>query len=402
MENKGDFMKYIVFRCLLVVLLFTIMLSTLSCSRENSRESQLDSNEIKNTEDSKEGIGRDKVYWKFPTGGKILSSPIIVDNVVYFGCSDGNLYAVNKDTGNEIWRYTLGADICCQPAILDHKLFICGEEIYVAVDAKTGKELWRQDQSLDVTYTRRLDQWDYHDSSPIIDKEVVYYGSRSGNIFGFDVNSGMLVWKFAASEKSAVRTTPIIDNGVLYYGDWDGFYRAVDIAEKKVLWENSYKYVFQSGAAITNGVLFIGGRDTNFYAIDCKTGKSIWSYTEPNRSWITGDPLIDGDIVYFPTSDAKTVYAMRINDGSIVAKYPIYKNAFSKAIIDKEKLYVTSGDVYAYPGTGKLEVYSLKENGKRVDEFSIDSGRIFSSPVIKDGIAYFGSTDTYFYAVKIG
>ena len=79
------------------------------------------------------------------------------------------------------------------------------------------------------------------------------------------------------------------------------------------MWENNYEHVFQSAAAIKNGVLFIGGRDTCINAIDCKAGKNIWSFNEPEESWITGDPLIDGDIVYFLTSDAKKVYAVKFD-----------------------------------------------------------------------------------------
>ena len=35
-----------------------------------------------------------QLKWKFKTEGFVLSSPAIMDGVVYFGSSDGNLYAV--------------------------------------------------------------------------------------------------------------------------------------------------------------------------------------------------------------------------------------------------------------------------------------------------------------------
>ena len=33
--------------------------------------------------------------WKFKTKGKIFSSPVVSDGVVYFGSSDNHLYAVD-------------------------------------------------------------------------------------------------------------------------------------------------------------------------------------------------------------------------------------------------------------------------------------------------------------------
>ena len=40
-----------------------------------------------------------RVKWKFPTGDRIVSSPILKGNVVYFGGDDGNVYAVDATDG---------------------------------------------------------------------------------------------------------------------------------------------------------------------------------------------------------------------------------------------------------------------------------------------------------------
>jgi hypothetical protein len=36
-----------------------------------------------------------RVKWKFPTGDRVISSPVFKDNVIYFGGDDGNVYAVD-------------------------------------------------------------------------------------------------------------------------------------------------------------------------------------------------------------------------------------------------------------------------------------------------------------------
>lgn len=341
---------------------------------------------------------KEKTLWKFQTGGGISSSPVIMGNIIYFGSKDGNFYALDKDSGILIWKYDSGNPVLCQAAILDNTVFFSSREMYFAVDVQAGSLIWKYDLKLGAEQAVRKDQWDYHDSSPVIYKGVVYFGSGTGSIIGFDADSGEIVWEFNTSGKIAVRSTPLIQDGVIYYGDWSGKYRAVDMATKEVLWENSYSNAFQNAAVIKDGIIFIGGRDTIIHAVDIATGEGKWRYEEPVGSWFTGDPVIDGDILYFPTSDAGKVYAMNVNDGTVALEYPTYKNSFSKGIIDKGLLYVTSGDAYSTPGTGKLQVYRLDDNKNCIWEDYLKTGGIFTSPLLAGGRVYFGSEDGCLYA----
>src|SRR6202042_3437638 len=43
--------------------------------------------------------------WKFHTSGLIISSPAIAGDVVYVGSTDGNLYAVNLNSGEMKWKF---------------------------------------------------------------------------------------------------------------------------------------------------------------------------------------------------------------------------------------------------------------------------------------------------------
>ncbi|MET0683031.1 MAG: PQQ-binding-like beta-propeller repeat protein, partial [Casimicrobiaceae bacterium] len=45
-----------------------------------------------------------RVKWKFPTGDRIVSSPVYNDGVIYFGSDDGNVYAVDAGDGRQLWK----------------------------------------------------------------------------------------------------------------------------------------------------------------------------------------------------------------------------------------------------------------------------------------------------------
>src|SRR5438067_1050654 len=45
-----------------------------------------------------------RVKWKFPTGNRIVASPVIEGRTIFFGSDDGNVYAVDSETGRQIWK----------------------------------------------------------------------------------------------------------------------------------------------------------------------------------------------------------------------------------------------------------------------------------------------------------
>src|SRR5258708_4955632 len=65
-----------------------------------------------------------RVKWKFPTGDRVMSSPVFKDSVIYFGGDDGNVYAVDAETGRQIWKRTTNGPVPATPAIVDGTVYI--------------------------------------------------------------------------------------------------------------------------------------------------------------------------------------------------------------------------------------------------------------------------------------
>jgi outer membrane protein assembly factor BamB len=66
--------------------------------------------------------------WKFKTGGRVEGSPIVFNDGVLFGSTDGRLYAASLDTGTELWQLDLGEALVASPAFGDHQIIISGEK----------------------------------------------------------------------------------------------------------------------------------------------------------------------------------------------------------------------------------------------------------------------------------
>ena len=66
--------------------------------------------------------------WKFQTGGRVESSPIVFTDGVVFASTDGRLYAASLDAGTEIWQLELGETLIASPAFGGQQIIIGGEK----------------------------------------------------------------------------------------------------------------------------------------------------------------------------------------------------------------------------------------------------------------------------------
>ena len=62
--------------------------------------------------------------WSFTTGSVVLSSPTVVDGVVYVGSEDNNTYALNATTGAKLWNFTPGSGVFSSPAVANGTVYV--------------------------------------------------------------------------------------------------------------------------------------------------------------------------------------------------------------------------------------------------------------------------------------
>src|ERR1700726_5012585 len=65
-----------------------------------------------------------RVKWKFPTGDRIVSSPVYANGAIYFGGEDGNVYAVEAAEGRQLWKRRTGGPVAATPAITGGVLYV--------------------------------------------------------------------------------------------------------------------------------------------------------------------------------------------------------------------------------------------------------------------------------------
>jgi glucose dehydrogenase len=140
-----------------------------------------------------------RVKWKFPTGDRVMSSPVFKDNVIYFGGDDGNVYAVDAETGRQIWKRATNGPVPATPAIVDGTLYIGSYDgKFYALDTRTGALKWKVTTEGERRFEAKglhglqpksqtiADQFDVFLSSPVVVNGTVYVGSGDGNLYALD------------------------------------------------------------------------------------------------------------------------------------------------------------------------------------------------------------------------
>ena len=64
-----------------------------------------------------------QLKWRYRTEGAVISSPIIVNGILYIGSSDGHLYSLNASNGILIWSYRTNGSILSSPTYWSRAIY---------------------------------------------------------------------------------------------------------------------------------------------------------------------------------------------------------------------------------------------------------------------------------------
>src|SRR5579864_6929861 len=198
------------------------------------------------------------VKWVFATAGSVSATPTVAGDTVYFPDWAGNIYALNKDTGQQMWSrsvssYTgIAGDLSrTSPAVYGSYLVFGDNQgklgahpgaREIAVNRYTGALLW-------------VTQIDAHiaaivTGSPVISNGTVYQGVSSneesladnpgyacctfrGSMVALNLKSGRIRWKTYTLPSNggqpggysggAIWQPPVVGNGMVYAGTGNNY-----------------------------------------------------------------------------------------------------------------------------------------------------------------------------------
>ncbi|MDE2939039.1 MAG: PQQ-binding-like beta-propeller repeat protein [Chloroflexota bacterium] len=118
------------------------------------------------------GTGEELPWSPFRTGDKIWSTPLVQNGIAYFGSQDHFVYAVDLRDGRQVWRYETGGAVVSSPLLFAGKLFIGSfDRRLYALDADDGELEWAFESQ----------NWFW--AGPVTDGETVFAPSMDGYVY---------------------------------------------------------------------------------------------------------------------------------------------------------------------------------------------------------------------------
>ena len=351
-----------------------------------------------------------RVLWKYSTKGKIYAHPIIAGDMIYFGSMDSSFYAINKENGEQIWSVPTNASI--QSTAYAHEeavYFKSGNSAY-ALNQTDGTEIWTYTDT-SRQQTGKMDPWDFHSGSPAIYESRIYFGFQNGRLLGFNIGNGNIEHELVYGDTVAIKSGLLIDAGILYFGGWNGKVYAYNLENDTLQWvyktyeEQAYPTFGQVNTqlVIADDLLYYGSRNPEMQVIDFHTGQKAWNYIEPEGGWISGEVLVNDDILYIGGSDNHEMFAFDAITGKKRWTFEFLNNNFSKPLIYKDYLLFTTGDAYNVygKGFGRGYLYAVNKEDGTIHQFDQIGGNMYSNILLDNGIIYLGNEDGSIYALNL-
>lgn len=169
---------------------------------------------------------------KLGDGERLLGlrmSPTPAEGRVYAADAGGSLFALDAETGQDIWRNDTDLRLSSSPGVgagVVVATTLDGD--VVAYDADSGSERWRNRVSSEVV------------SQPAVGSGLAVVRSIDGRVFGFDLGDGSRRWVFERTTPALAlrgKSAPLLGQGLVYVGYEDGVLVALRVQDGLRVWE---------------------------------------------------------------------------------------------------------------------------------------------------------------------
>ncbi len=426
-KKKSEQFRYFIYiSAFILVLLFLILLKTVSeryypsLSTIVSFNSSLRQQSMNSSKNYSYANGVINKYFQFNAHGPVISTPSVVNGVIYFGTNKDQVYALSATTGKLIWKITVDNMVMTEPLVVKGMVYIgTGNNAYKKVGGKTvrgagnnaiyalssssGKVIWMKS-----TNGENMPSFAYK-------KGNIYVANGGAHFYSINAMTGNVNWRLKLKGYVSMSSMDLSGN-VAYFGEGKPlqtqYVAAVNIKTKKILWQkpmpDSFGGVTDCSPSSNSQYLVISGLGLSptpnkfyeiLYVLSKKTGDVVWTHIlgfGPNPfAMETSSPIIIGNNIYVgnPVGKGK-FYSFNINTGDLNWVIKIYG-------VQKGASVYSNGILYF--GDGFDNFYAVKaSNGDVLGVHRFGVGKIAqftaANPALVNNEIYMGSDNGYLYA----
>ncbi|MFU2512352.1 outer membrane protein assembly factor BamB [Pseudoalteromonas sp. ASV78] len=287
--------------------------------------------------------------WQSDISAKLSGGILQAYGKIFIGSEHGYLLALDRETGEIVWRKKVPGEVLAKPAAGDGLIFVnLGSGKLLALHPDTGEERWSHEQEVPALTLRGQ-------SSPIVANGGVLIGLETGKLSVLISDSGYSAWSAEiATPKGAseferlvdVDTQPLISGPYAYAIAYNGNLAAVDIRSGNVVWKREYSSYRE--IAMDAQTIYVVDSNGVVYGLDKTSGIERWSQPAL-RGWYLTGPAVAGN--YLAMGDQEgNLHWLNKESGELVSREDFDSSGFFIEPIvadDKLILYTRDGEVSA-------------------------------------------------------
>jgi len=325
-------------------------------------------------------------------GADYQSSPSVVKGRVFIGSPNRFVYAVDTQTGKEIWRFETSGQVSGSPLVLDGRVYFGqqgGNRDFYAVDAQDGSPVWRRQVG-----------WAWVGATA--SEGNIFFGTADGDIYCLRARDGGVVWSVPTN--GGVYPSIAIDSERAYTGSWDGHFFGLDKRTGRIVWAYNFGRPDSGAPTLYDGKLFTVAYVGYMFAIDAAMGSEVWKRAVPAGRRVNGTSSAHGGRFYSSdyiqqgrTPVGSRVLAIDARDGSTVWEHPVGGGLTAPVIAQNKICFASTEHTYftcvdaAGNGDGTTKMLWRVRIGGTVEE---------SCPAVYGDKAFVLAADRFLYAFE--
>ena len=243
------------------------------------------------------------LQWAYAFGERVEveAQPVISGGVIYQGVMNGELHAIDADTGAPVWIERPGGPI-------PHTAAVAGSRVYFGSLDGNIYALATADGST---------VWQFQTGGPVISAPAVvdgqlYIGSTDGNLYVLDAATGAELWRVETGGPVVSSPAVAVANGLVYFGSEDMMARCVDPAQQRVIWTTP---LHGAGMHNTHPVVSDDGQVVIFVTVK-PGGSSYVPLEDYPTAAADADPVETWNTYYQAHPLLRTLYYLDANTGA--------------------------------------------------------------------------------------
>ena len=327
-------------------------------------------------------------------GEFLYLAPLDTGEVIYAASADGELYAVESETGKVLWEREIDERIFSGLGGDGEHLYLTTEEAeLIALSRDDGSELWRQPLPTEVlsapqsngnlVVTQTIDgqvlafgaddgeqRWQYDGTvpvlsirgaaAPLVGGDVVIASFASGRMIALAADSGRPIWQYEVGQPQGrtelerlvdITGQPLVVDTALLAVGYQGKLALVDIRTGQEIWSRPASSLYSP--MIGGGEIYLSSANGELLALSGSDRRAIW--TQDRLAWrqltqpmVYNDYLVVGDYEGY-------LHVVNREDGRLVGQLE-----FDDEGIRVPAQRLVNGNLLVYGNSGEMAVFRIQ------------------------------------------